>query len=143
MYLVLAVMLLTLVIVYLIRRMSIAHAWFAAIVTGILFETVGLVAGYMMLGIHGKTLAVILGNIVSFLIALVLEFLFFNLDYSRIERLQFEDDEYYYYVKAVPKAVIASGQKKVKRFNGTKETEERLTRKKFAEELEIDENLLN
>lgn len=33
----------------------------------------------------------------------LIEFLCFNLDYSRTEKVQFEDDEYYYYVKAVPK----------------------------------------
>jgi hypothetical protein len=142
MYMVLVIMILTMVIVYMVRRMSIEHAWTIAIVTGTLFETVGLVAGYLLMDIRGWALALILGNIVSVGIAFVLEFLFFNLDYSRTERLQFEDDEYYYYVKAVPKAVIAGSQKKVKRFSGG-DSDERLTRKKFAEEMEIDENLLN
>ena len=32
----------------------------------------------------------------------------FSVDYSRTERVQFEDDEYYYYVKAVPKVVVAT-----------------------------------
>ena len=39
------------------------------------------------------------GNAVAFL----LEQLFFNLDYRKIENLQFEDNDYYYYVEAVPK----------------------------------------
>jgi hypothetical protein len=30
-----------------------------------------------------------------------------NLDYARTERVQFEDDDYYYYVKAVPKKMVA------------------------------------
>jgi len=34
-----------------------------------------------------------------------------NLDYNRIERVQFEDDEYYYYVKAVPKKTLATVRK--------------------------------
>ena len=33
----------------------------------------------------------------------LLEQLFFNLDYRKIENLQFEDNDYYYYVEAVPK----------------------------------------
>ena len=99
MYLVLGIMAVTLIIVYLIRRMSIANAWQIAIASGILFETIGLIAGYMLLGISGKTVSVLVGNVISLLIAFVIQFLFFNLDYSRTERLQFEDDEYYYYVK--------------------------------------------
>ncbi len=37
-----------------------------------------------------------------------------NLDYARTENVQFEDDEYYYYVKAVPKKMIAKEEKVVK-----------------------------
>ena len=48
---------------------------------------------------------------------MVLHFFLFSVDYSRTEKLQFEDDEYYYYVKAVPKNVVATPEKKVKRIN--------------------------
>ena len=114
MYLVLGIMAVALIIVYLIRRMSIANAWQIAIASGILFETIGLIAGYMLLGISGKTVSVLVGNVISLLIAFVIQFLFFNLDYSRTERLQFEDDEYYYYVKAVPKVGVTLPEKQVK-----------------------------
>ena len=56
-----------------------------------------------MIGISGKIMGLVVGTLVSLAVAFLLEFLFFNLDYSRTERVQFEDDEYYYYVKAVPK----------------------------------------
>lgn len=142
MFLVLGIMVAALIIVYIIRRMSIENAWQIAIISGILFETIGMIAGYMMLGISGKTVAVLVGNIISAVIGLVLQFLFFNLDYSRTERLQFEDDEYYYYVKAVPKAYVPGADKKVKRFSG-KDEKERLTKKQFAREMDIDEDLLD
>ena len=51
---------------------------------------------------------------VSFLISLVLTFFFFNLDYTRIESVQFEDDDYYYYVKAVPKVTVSDSLRTVK-----------------------------
>ena len=142
MYLVLAIMVVTLVIVYIIRKMSIEHAWAVAIIFGILFEAVGMIAGDMVLGISGKTITILVGSIISCVIAFVIQFLFFNLDYSRTERLQFEDDEYYYYVKAVPKAIVAGTDKKVTRFSG-KEEQDRMTKKRFAEEMEIDEDLLD
>ena len=72
-----------------------------------------------------------------------MQFLFFNLDYSRTERLQFEDDEYYYYVKAVPKALVAGSDKQIKRFGGREVRADRLTKKQFAREMDIDEDLLD
>lgn len=141
MYLVLGVLLATMVIVYLIRRMSIEYAWTVAIISGIVFETVGLMAGYLLLGIAGKTLEVLLGGGIACLIAFLLQFVFFNLDYSRTERLQFEDDEYYYYVKAVPKAFVPGTEKKIKRFSGG--DEERLSKKQLMEEMDLEEEWLD
>lgn len=143
MYLVLGVMVVTTMTVYIIRRLSIENAWGIAIIAGVLLDTVGLIAGYMLLGISGKTIGVLVGNAAAALIAFFMQFLFFNLDYSRTERLQFEDDEYFYYVKAVPKAVVSGTDKKITRFGGRDDKEERLTKKRFAEEMDIDEELLD
>lgn len=142
MYLVLVIFIIAAVLVYMIRRQNIEHAWTAALVTGIAFEAIGLTVGYILLGMPGKIAGVIIGSVFSAAIAFVLQFFFFNLDYSRIERLQFEDDDYYYYVKAIPKSLVTEKDMKIKRFNGKTE-KERLDKKKFAEEMEIDENLLD
>lgn len=45
----------------------------------------------------------IFSGILGVVAGLFLEVFFFSVDYSRTENVQFEDDEYYYYVKAVPK----------------------------------------
>jgi len=142
MFLVIAVFVITTIVVYIIRRLDIDNAWTIAWISGILLETIGLISGYLLLGISGKVLGVIIGGIVSTVIALVLQFMFFNVDYTRTERLQFEDDEYYYFVKAVPKSVIAGSDKKVKHFHKNEE-KERMTKKKFAQEMDIDEELLD
>lgn len=142
MYLVLAIFTATTLIVHLIRRMDIEYAWTVAIISGILFEAIGLIAGYMLLGITGKTIGVLIGSIISCAIAFVIQFLFFNVNYSRAERLQFEDDEYYYYVKAIPKSLVAGSDKQIKRFNST-EDKEKFNKKRFAQEMDIDENLLD
>ena len=105
--------------------MSIEHAWAVAIIFGILFEAVGMIAGDMVLGISGKTITILVGSIISCVIAFVIQFLFFNLDYSRTERLQFEDDEYYYYVKAVPKACVTTSERSIKKINGSSAKDER------------------
>lgn len=49
------------------------------------------------------------------IIAVVAQFFKTVVDYSRVENTQFEDEEYYYYVKAVPKIVMTKQQKNVKR----------------------------
>ena len=144
MFLVIAIFAIATIVVYIIRRLDIDNAWTIAWISGILFETIGLVSGYLLLGIPGKIIGVFLGGVVSAMIALALQFMFFNVDYTRTERLQFEDDEYYYYVKAVPKVVITGSDKQVKHIHkNKKEDKERLTKKKFAEEMDIDEELLN
>jgi len=142
MFLVIAVFAITTIVVYIIRRLDMDNAWTVAWISGILFETIGLISGYLLLGISGKMFGVVVGGIVSAAIALALQFMFFNVDYSRTERLQFEDDEYYYYVKAVPKSVITGSEKKVKHFHKNEE-KERMTKKKFAQEMDIDEELLD
>lgn len=110
----------TVVLVYLIRRLSVDHAWMIAVIAGIVTNIMVLLIGDLMFGTNVGLLSVILGNIGAFLITLVLQFFVFNLDYSRTEKVQFEDDEYYYYVKAVPKVTVASPDKKVKKINTRK-----------------------
>lgn len=65
--------------------------------------------------------AIILSGILSVLIGLVIEFFVLGVDYSRSEVTQFEDDEYVYYVKAVPKSMVSETKKSVKKFSPTTE----------------------
>lgn len=140
MYLVILTFLLVTLMVLFIRRLSIDHAWTVAIIIGGLVNFIVLFAGYVLLGISGRITGLVIGSLISLAVALVLEFLFFNLDYTRTERVQFEDDEYYYYVKAVPKIYVAEKEKHVKKFS-TKDSE-RITRKQLAEDMDISEDLL-
>lgn len=110
-------------IVYTIHRASADHAWKIAIVAGIIATLVIVVAGDIVLGVHTSYGMLIGGSVASLVIGLVLEMFYFSVDYSRSEKLQFEDDEYYYYVKAVPKLSVARPEKTVKRINERQETE--------------------
>ena len=60
-------------------------------------------------------------SLIHILLALVLHFFLFSVDYSRTERVQFEDDEYYYYVKAVPKMSVTTRKKQIKKINAKKD----------------------
>ncbi len=44
--------------------------------------------------------------IVSIAIALIIQFLYNVIDYTREETFEFEDEEYYYYVRAIPKVSV-------------------------------------
>ena len=110
----------TVVMVYLIRRLSIDYAWTIAMVAGVVVNIMVLLVGDLMFDINVALFGVIFGNIVALLLALVLQFFVFNVDYSRTEKVQFEDDEYYYYVQAVPKVVVSRPEKKVKQINSQK-----------------------
>ena len=110
----------TLILVYLIRRLSIDHSWTIAIVVGALVNVTVLLVGDLMFDTNVSIGGVIIGTIAAALIVKVIQFFEFNVDYSRTEKVQFEDDEYYYYVKAVPKVTVAVPERKVKKINQQK-----------------------
>lgn len=104
----------TIVAVYVVRRLSIDHSWTIAMVSGCILNILCMLFGDLMFNTNISIGGVILGSIVSVAIAKVLQFFVFNVDYTRTEFVQFEDDEYYYYVKAVPKNTVTAPEKKVK-----------------------------
>lgn len=115
-----AVFAITLIFVYLIRRLSVDHSWTIAIIAGALVNIMLLLVGDLMFDTNVAIGGVIIGTAVSASIAAVIQFFAFHVDYSRTEKVQFEDDEYYYYVKAVPKVTVAAPERKVKKINQQK-----------------------
>lgn len=105
------------ILVYTIRRAAIAHAWKAASVVGAIAYVIVAVAGDSLLGVKASTGTAFAGAVVAVVVGLVLEVIFFAVDYSKCESLQFEDDDYYYYVKAVPKVGVAVPEKTVQQIN--------------------------
>ncbi len=107
----------TVVAVYLIRRMSVDYSWTIAIVAGAMINMLILLVGDLLYDTNISVGGVILGAVVAVAAGKVIEFFRLCLDYSRTEKVQFEDDEYYYYVKAVPKMSVAAPTKTVKKIN--------------------------
>lgn len=105
-------------VVYLVKYLKIDYAWFLAVLFGVLTEFAIMLAGYLFVGQGSRIPQLIVGSIVTLVFGVVLNFFFRDLDYSRVERVQFEDDDYYYYVTAVPKNRIAAEQKKVQKITG-------------------------
>ena len=91
------------IVVYLVRRMSINYAWTIAMVTGALTGILTILVGDILYKTDISIVGLIFGTILACGVVKVIQFLVFDVDYSKAEKVQFEDDDYYYYVKAVPK----------------------------------------
>lgn len=111
-------------VVYVVRRMAIDHAWKIAAAAGAVVNIIVIVAGDMAFNVHTSYGMLILGNLAAIVAGLIMEFFLFSVDYTRTEQLQFEDDEYYYYVKAIPKISVTAPKKTVKRINERRDAEE-------------------
>ena len=107
----------TIMVVYLVRRMSIDYSWSIAMIACVIIDLVVLLVGDLIYDTQLSLGMAVLGSIVALVIAKILEFFRFCVDYSRTEKVQYEDDEYYYYVKAVPKMSMSAASKTVKRIN--------------------------
>ena len=115
---------LCLLLVYNIRRLAIDHAWEIASVAGVLVHIIVMTFAHVILNLNISYVPLILGSILTLVIALAVKIFFFSVDYTRAEHLQFEDEEYYYYVKAIPKVTVAVTEKTVKKINVRQEVEE-------------------
>ncbi|MDO5337397.1 MAG: hypothetical protein Q4E89_08055 [Eubacteriales bacterium] len=111
-------------VVRLIRSASFDYAWRVSIVVGGVAYVFIMLAGSLFLGVNVNMAELIVSTLISVLIGIVLEFFVFGGDYTRTERLEYEDDEYYYYVKAVPKASVATTARSIKKITSAPVTEE-------------------
>lgn len=121
-------------LVHLIRTRSFDHAWRISIIVGGVAYVFIMLVGSFGLNLNATVAMVplLICTAVAVLLGLVLEFFAFGGVYSRAERLEYEDDEYFYYVKAVPKASVATSERSIKKINAEPIREER----KAEEQLE-------
>ena len=115
---------LSVLVVYGIRKMSIDHAWKIATGAGALGAIVVGVLGNVILDLHISYGMLVGSGVLAVVVGILLEILFLSVDYTRTETLEFEDDEYHYYVKAVPKVGVTVSEKSVKRINQRQKSEE-------------------
>lgn len=103
MILMIVILLIVFLIVYMIRRMSVDYAWHFAIGAGVFSYVLLTVIGIFMLESKESFIGTVISAVVTVFAGLAVQIFMFHADYRRTEKVQFEDDEYYYYVKAVPK----------------------------------------
>ncbi len=108
-------------ITFVIYKFPVNYSWYIAI-------GVGAVCTIIVYPVCGSTLdvevsmgSVILGALIGAILGLGAQFCKGMVDYSKKEVVQFEDDDYYYYVKAIPKYVDPARKKRLEE----KEAEEK------------------
>ncbi len=120
MLLTIIVFILVIMVTYIIYRQPFAYSWLIAIGAGAVMSIILFLVGGIVLEADINILVIFLGTVGGGLLAVVAQFFKGILDYSRTEVVQFEDDDYYYYVKAVPKIRVAEQNVKVQKISEQK-----------------------
>lgn len=131
---------------YAIRRGKFKHGFQIAILVGTLILMSIELLSNIVLELNMNLMLLTLRVLLSMAAAYVIQFFYMTLDYHGTKKLQFEDDEYYYYVTAVPKFKVAVVDKTVTRivpdegeepFNLKEELERALEEEKMETKSEL------
>ena len=106
---------LVVIISYIICKLQFDFSHYLAIIFGGIISFIGIIIGGIIINEELPILFLIFGHLASITIIILIQFFRFPLDYERKEFLQFEDDDYYYYVKAVPKVQMSKTIKEIKK----------------------------
>ncbi|SET33935.1 hypothetical protein SAMN04487771_101340 [[Clostridium] aminophilum] len=107
----------TMMVTLLLRRLSVNYVWEIAIAGGLMAGLIVILAGSYSFSLSVSLPLTAVSVAVSVLVAMLYRFLRFSADYGRTEFLQYEDEDYYYYVKAVPKVNVARTDVRVQKIN--------------------------
>ena len=95
-----AVIVLVIGIVY---NLSFKYSWMVGLLSGGIAGVYSYIYMCYVLDIDANIVTAIKGALIGIGVSLIVRFFKGFVDYKHTERVQFEDDEYYYYVKAIPK----------------------------------------
>lgn len=109
-------------LVYFVKRLTVDYSWIISSIAGGLLSTLAILIGCIIFDMSSvySIPMVIIGGLISTGVAWLAQMFLHSVDYVRTEYTQFEDDEYYYYVKAVPKIQVLPAEKSIKRINAQK-----------------------
>ena len=117
MIIMMAVFSIVIAVVWFIRRFSFDYAFEISLGAGVMVNILGFLIADLKYDVTVSIGTLIIMSLVSGVIAMLCDYMKRVLDYTAVERVQFEDDDYYYYVKAVPKVNISLREMDVKHIN--------------------------
>lgn len=115
MYVMLAAIVVVVFVTWFIQTRKMNYAFELAILAGTVCGFFMLLLGNLMYESEFSIMRVFIGCLLSGVIGYIVHFMHMVLDYGQTEEVQFEDDDYYYYVRAVPKMKMTIENKKVKK----------------------------
>lgn len=117
MYAIIMVFCVVSIIVYILRTREWDYAFEIAIFAGTVSNVILLLIVKYILDININVFSIVAGSVLSGVLVWFIQFMRLALNYAGVEHLQFEDEEYYYYVRAVPKINLPAPNKSVKKIN--------------------------
>lgn len=111
----------TILLMWLIRKLHFEFVFEITIALGAVVCIIGFLLADLQLDIGGEIGTMILGVLGSAVFVYLAQFFRLLLDYTAVEYVQFEDDDYYYYVKAVPKIDVAMPERSITHFGRSAE----------------------
>jgi hypothetical protein len=85
---------------------------------------VGFIIAQAMIQMPQNFGSIFLGTLFSVVIAVIVRFFDAVLDYSKVKRVEFEDEENFYFVKVVPKVILLKRKRATRRVRPVSEDEE-------------------
>ncbi len=117
MFVMMVIFALVIAVVWAIRRLPLDYAFEISLGAGVMVNILGFLIADLKFDATVSISTLIIMSVVCGIIAMLCDYMKRILDYTAIERVQFEDDDYYYYVKAVPKVKISLRKLDIKHFN--------------------------
>ncbi len=119
-----------LTLVYVVRKLEFDYSFEIAVLVGVVASVFGHVLMNSRYELPLGMAATVLYHILAGVLVIIIYFFIRVLDYTAVEHVQFEDDDYYYYVRAVPKIKVGLPQLNIRRvteqsyFNASLDNEE-------------------
>jgi hypothetical protein len=98
-------------IVYIVTQLEVNYSAYLAIAVGSIVNIIGFILARFVANSSVGIISVIVFTLFSAIIAAIAQLFTRVLDYSSPERVQFEDEEFYYYVKVIPKVLVSKHKK--------------------------------
>ncbi len=123
MYMIVVICIVVMFMVYFLRTRKFNYCGEAACACGVLVSIVLFLSSCVLMDVELDISKIIIYSVIGGIVSYIVRFMKLALDYSAIENVQFEDDDYYYYVKAVPKIKMTGKVNRVKKIT-SKEPED-------------------
>lgn len=109
-------------VVSLVKKLHLDYAHYIAIGAGGVLGIICLIMGKVIVGLSGNLIVMVLLAIITIAGLAALEFLNLAVNYKRVQNLEFEDEEYFYQVRLIPKLnPVKKTKKEVKNITETQE----------------------